>query len=74
MSYDDTQRYRIGPNFGQLPVNQARSPVFNNRQNGPMNFLQQQGPVNYYPSTFLSQASTPAHTLRTAGQRVLCDV
>ena len=32
MSYDDTQRYRIGPNFGLLPVNRPRCPVFSNRQ------------------------------------------
>ena len=25
-SYSDTQRYRVGPNYLQLPVNQARTP------------------------------------------------
>ncbi|MDD5934618.1 MAG: catalase, partial [Clostridiales bacterium] len=28
-SYLDTQRYRIGPNFAQLPINRSISPVFN---------------------------------------------
>lgn len=34
MSYDDTQRYRIGPNFATLPINRPRSPVRNIRQDG----------------------------------------
>ena len=34
MSYDDTQRYRIGPNFALLPVNRPRCPLRNNRQDG----------------------------------------
>ena len=34
MSYDDTQRYRIGPNFALLPVNRPRCPLRNHRQDG----------------------------------------
>ena len=55
MAYDDTQRYRIGPNFGFLPVNAPRCPVHNNRQDGPLNNANQTGAVNYYPSDFATQ-------------------
>ncbi|BDA45347.1 Catalase isozyme C [Coccomyxa sp. Obi] len=55
VAYDDTQRYRIGPNFGFLPVNAPRCPVHNNRQDGPLNFANQTGAVNYYPSDFANQ-------------------
>ena len=51
-AYDDAQRYRIGPNFGLLPVNRPSCPFFNNRQDGPMNFADQMGEINYYPSSF----------------------
>lgn len=54
-AYDDAQRYRIGPNFGLLPVNRPRCPFFNNRQDGPMNFADQAGEINYYPSSFANQ-------------------
>lgn len=54
-AYDDAQRYRIGPNFGLLPVNRPRCPFFNNRQDGPMNFADQMGEINYYPSSFANQ-------------------
>ncbi|CAL8471049.1 g10591 [Coccomyxa elongata] len=56
VAYDDTQRYRIGPNFGFLPVNAPRCPVHNNRQDGPLNSANQTGAVNYYPSDFANQA------------------
>lgn len=55
VAYDDTQRYRIGPNFGLLPVNAPRCPVYTTRQDGPLNSANQTGAVNYYPSDFASQ-------------------
>ena len=58
-AYDDAQRYRIGPNFGLLPVNQPSCPFFNNRQDGPMNFADQKGEINYYPSSFANQVLPP---------------
>lgn len=54
-AYDDAQRYRIGPNFGLLPVNRPRCPFSNNRQDGPMNIANQQGEINYYPSEFAKE-------------------
>ncbi|MFD3687535.1 catalase [Nocardiopsis sp. NPDC058631] len=54
-SYSDTQRYRVGPNYLQLPVNQARNAnVRTNQRDGLMNYYQDaagENPhVNYEPS------------------------
>lgn len=38
-AYADQQRYRIGPNFRQLPVNQPVTPRNTYQHEGPMNFL-----------------------------------
>ena len=55
-SYSDTQRYRVGPNYLQLPVNSAKNAtVATNQRGGLMSYgvdLQGQNPhVNYEPST-----------------------
>ncbi|MEU6431753.1 catalase [Microbispora sp. NPDC046973] len=54
-SYSDTQRYRVGPNYLQLPVNQAKNAdVRTNQRDGFMTYRQDQGGenphVNYEPS------------------------
>jgi catalase len=49
-SYLDTQRYRIGPNFQQLPINRPISPVNSYNQNGPMDTRQSHGEYNYQPN------------------------
>ncbi|WP_017611329.1 catalase [Nocardiopsis xinjiangensis] len=54
-SYSDTQRYRVGPNYLQLPVNQAKhSDVRTNQRDGLMAYYQDtagESPhVNYEPS------------------------
>ncbi|SFB19163.1 catalase [Amycolatopsis marina] len=54
-SYSDTQRYRVGPNYLQLPVNQAKSAeVRTNQRDGLMAYYQDQAGesphVNYEPS------------------------
>ena len=54
-SYSDTQRYRVGPNYLQLPVNQAKhSNVRTNQRDGLMTYYQDtagESPhVNYEPS------------------------
>jgi catalase len=49
-SYLDTQRYRIGPNFQQLPINRPISPVNSYNQNGPMDSRQSHGEYNYQPN------------------------
>jgi catalase len=55
-SYSDTQRYRVGPNYLQLPVNSPKNaPVATNQGGGQMSFGRDLGPgqnphVNYEPS------------------------
>ncbi|MGJ0119714.1 catalase [Williamsia sp. MIQD14] len=55
-SYSDTQRYRVGPNYLQLPVNQPKNAsVATNQQGGPMQYrvdaVGNDPHVNYEPST-----------------------
>lgn len=54
-SYSDTQRYRVGPNYLQLPVNSPKAPVATNQRGGQMSYMVDQGEgqnphVNYEPS------------------------
>jgi catalase len=72
-SYSDTQRYRVGPNYLQLPINAPRNQVATNQRGGQMSyhtdFAPGQNPhVNYEPSTLggLKEApkAGPDHTPR----------
>ena len=38
-SYPDTQRYRLGPNYLQLPWNAPKCPHHNNHHEGLMDFM-----------------------------------
>lgn len=49
-SYSDTQRYRLGGNYLQLPVNMPKCPHHNNHHDGLMNTVQRAEEVNYFPS------------------------
>ncbi|MFE9172263.1 catalase [Streptomyces kebangsaanensis] len=67
-SYSDTQRHRVGPNYLQLPVNQARhAEVRTNQRDGQMAYHVDGGDnpgVNYEPSITegtLCEATYPAH-------------
>ena len=69
-SYSDTQRYRVGPNYLQLPVNQPKGiggPPATNQQGGSMQYAVDEvgvNPhVNYEPSTQggLQEAEAPTH-------------
>ncbi|OMQ14756.1 catalase [Modestobacter sp. VKM Ac-2676] len=68
-SYSDTQRYRVGPNYLQLPVNSAKNAtVHTNQRGGQMSFGVDLGPgqnphVNYEPSITggLREAEYPTH-------------
>ena len=46
-AYSDAHRYRIGPNFHQLPVNSPKTEVYNNEQDGPMRYKAKCGQCNY---------------------------
>ncbi len=66
-SYSDTQRYRVGPNYLQLPVNRPKAPVHTNQQGGQMSYGRDEvgaNPhVNYEPSITggLREATYPTH-------------
>ncbi|WP_409055667.1 catalase [Streptomyces sp. SYP-A7185] len=67
-SYSDTQRYRVGPNYLQLPVNQAKNAeVRTNQRDGAMaydNRAANENPeVNYEPSITggLREGQYPTH-------------
>ena len=67
-SYSDTQRYRVGPNYLQLPVNQAKNAaVHTNQQSGQMQYavdpVGANPHVNYEPSITggLREGQYPVH-------------
>ncbi|TYK50735.1 catalase [Actinomadura decatromicini] len=67
-SYSDTQRHRVGPNYLQLPVNQAKgTQVRTNQRDGQMAFFVDDGGenphVNYEPSITggLREGQYPTH-------------
>jgi catalase len=49
-SYFDSQRYRIGANFQQLPINAAKNKVTTNNQDGSLSRYGKTSEVNYQPS------------------------
>ncbi|MCW3109400.1 MAG: catalase, partial [Segetibacter sp.] len=54
-SYSDTQRYRVGPNYLQLPINAPLKKVATNQRDGQMAYHQDIVPglnphINYEPS------------------------
>ncbi len=67
-SYSDTQRYRVGPNYLQLPVNSAKNArVHTNQRDGQMTYYVDSAGtnphVNYEPSITggLREGQAPAH-------------
>jgi len=50
-SYADTQRYRLGTNYLELPINRPNVLVNNNQQDGFMQVMPNHGSTNYYPNT-----------------------
>jgi catalase len=62
-SYSDTQRYRVGPNYLQLPINAPLTKAATNQRGGQMSFGVD-GPaenplVNYEPSSLGGLAESP---------------
>ena len=60
-SYHDTQRYRIGANFAQLPINSASNAVHNNQQDGEMRYKFTPSHINYSPNSLNYNRPTPAN-------------
>ncbi|GAA5512864.1 catalase [Deinococcus carri] len=78
-SYSDTQRYRVGPNYLQLPINAPKKHVATNQRDGQMAYRVDNAPgqnphVNYEPSTLngLTEAprTAPDHTPLVEGRLV----
>jgi catalase len=65
-SYNDTQRYRLGANYLQLPVNRPLVPVNNNQRDGAMQIGAFTGSVNYEPNSLAGgmPMEAPAGTSR----------
>ncbi|MCX7114528.1 MAG: catalase [Gammaproteobacteria bacterium] len=61
LSYPDAHRYRIGVNYGALPVNKPRCPVHTYHRDGHMSFDGNEGGhVNYQPNSFHGPIDNPA--------------
>jgi catalase len=63
-SYSDTQRYRVGTNYLQLPINAPKSNVATNQRGGQMSFKVDLAPgqnphVNYEPSSLNGLKEAP---------------
>ncbi|MEF2277382.1 catalase [Deinococcus sp. YIM 134068] len=63
-SYSDTQRYRVGPNYLQLPVNAPKKHVATNQRDGQMTYRVDTAPtqnphVNYEPSSLSGLEEAP---------------
>ena len=76
-SYSDTQRYRVGTNYLQLPINAPRKHVATNQRDGQMAYHVDTAPgqnkhVNYEPSSLngLKQpaATAPDHMPEVSGR------
>ncbi|XP_054711025.1 catalase-like [Uloborus diversus] len=62
-AYTDTQRYRLGVNFNQIPVNiPSKSPARNYERNGFANVNGNQGPgPHYYPNSYGGPQEHPVY-------------
>jgi catalase len=58
-SYPDTHRYRIGPNYLQLPVNRPKVPVHSYNKDGAMRYENYGDPV-YAPNTVGGPQADPS--------------
>ncbi len=65
LSYSDTQRYRVGPNYLQVPINAPKKHVATNQRDGQMTMRVDLAPganphVNYEPSSLGGLVESPA--------------
>jgi catalase len=58
-SYPDTHRYRIGPNYQQLPPNRPHVPVHSYAKDGPMRFEPNRVGAPYAPNSYGGPAASP---------------
>ncbi|MBC7271659.1 catalase [Streptomyces broussonetiae] len=68
-SYPDTHRYRIGPNYAQLPPNRPRSPVRSYAKDGPMRYEAARTGAPYAPNSYGGPAADTDRFGDVAGWR-----
>ncbi|MET9483752.1 catalase [Streptomyces sp. NPDC006638] len=66
-SYPDTHRYRIGPNYTQLPPNRSHAPVHSYSKDGPMRYEASDAAMPYAPNSYGGPAADPAQFGGPAG-------
>ncbi|AJT64674.1 catalase [Streptomyces chattanoogensis] len=66
-SYPDTHRYRIGPNYTQLPPNRPHVPVHSYAKDGPMRFDPSRAGRPYAPNSYGGPAAGPERFDPSAG-------
>jgi catalase len=60
-AYGDSARYRIGPNYDQLPVNRPASEVHNYNKDGPMRYYHSGSQPVYAPNSYGGPKADPQH-------------
>ncbi|KUI63890.1 Catalase A [Cytospora mali] len=60
-AYQDAQRYRLGANFIQLPINRPKRSFNPLRRDGAANFQGSAGACPYYPSSFQHLDTAPQY-------------
>ncbi|MFJ2767675.1 catalase [Streptomyces sp. NPDC087300] len=70
-SYPDTHRYRIGPNYAQLPPNHARSPISSYAKDGPMRYEPANVARPYAPNSYGGPAAAVQQSVDPAGWQVV---
>ncbi|GAA2242867.1 catalase [Streptomyces ruber] len=68
-SYPDTHRYRIGPNYTQLPPNRPRSQVHSYAKDGPMRYKPADTAMPYAPNSYGGPAAAVTQFGDVAGWR-----
>jgi catalase len=58
-AYGDSQRYRTGPNYDQLPVNRPLTEVHNYNKDGPMRFRHNGSQPVYAPNSYGGPRADP---------------
>lgn len=69
-SYPDTHRYRIGPNYAQLPPNRAHSQVNSYAKDGPMRYEPSRTARPYAPNSYGGPAADTSRFAHEAGWSV----
>ncbi|MER5490940.1 catalase [Streptomyces sp. NPDC002490] len=66
-SYPDTHRYRIGPNYAQLPPNRPHSPLGSYAKDGPMRYEPANVSAVYAPNSYGGPAADTGRFGEVAG-------